>query len=199
MKLVLILAIASWSIKTLGQIPTNKTNGVIIDSSNGLGSDTNLKVVYTNNNSQISKPAFFLNGKLVNEVLLRTLNPTGIENVNVVKDNIKIDNIQYYGQIHITTKISYALKLISLTDLKHKYTNLKHKSIVFMIDGDVINADYDMYIVDENYLLTIIVDKIENTKEKIDLVLIKLLTKSQANIEKLKEIRIKGREVAFEQ
>jgi len=46
-------------------------------------------------------------------------------------------------------------------------------------------------------LLTIIVDKIENSKEKIDLELIKLLTKSDQNIKNSKKIRMRGTEVAL--
>ena len=66
-----------------------------------------------------------------------------------------------------------------------------------MIDGSIINADYDKYMVDESYLLTLIVDKIENSKENISLGLIKLVTKSAENIKKSKEIRIRGTEVAI--
>jgi hypothetical protein len=43
----------------------------------------------------------------------------------------------------------------------------------------------------------IIADKIENTKEKIDLGLIRLLTKSDVNIKKSKEISTRGTEVAL--
>lgn len=197
MKSLFILALTIWSASTFGQTPINKISGLIINSNDGLGSDTSLKVVYANKESHTNKPAYFLNGKLINETLLKTLNPTQIESVNVVKDSIRIDDIGYYGQVHIKTKSSYAFKLISLTDLKNKYTNLQHKSVVFMIDGSIINADYDKYMVDENYLLTIIVDKIENTKEKIDLGLIKLLTKSDENIKRSKEIRIRGTEVTL--
>ena len=178
MKTLLILVFAIWSTSTFGQDPTSKTNGLIINSSKGSERDTSLKVVYENKESHINKPAYFLNGKFVSETLLGTLNPIQIDSINVIKDSIQIDNIRYYGQIHIKTKSNYTLKLISLTDLKNKYTNLKDKSVVFMIDGSIINGDYDRYMVDESYLLTIIVDKIENTKEKIDLGLIKLLTKS---------------------
>ncbi len=177
---------AIWITRTFGQTPSNKE----------LEKDPGLKVVYANKESNINKPAYFLNGKFVSETLLGTLNPNQIESINVVKDNIQIDNIQYSGQIHITTKSSYAPKLISLTHLKEKYTNLKNKSALFMIDGSIINANYDKYMVDENNLLTIIVDKIENTQEKIDLGLIKLLTRSDENIRKSKEIRIRGTEVA---
>jgi hypothetical protein len=66
-----------------------------------------------------------------------------------------------------------------------------------MIDGNVINADYDKYMVDENYILQIIVDEVKNEKEKIDFELIKLLTRSEPNIKKSKEIRIRGNEVSL--
>jgi hypothetical protein len=197
MKTLFLLAFAIWSTSTFGQTPTNKTSGLILNSGKGLQGDTSLKVVYANKESNIKKPAYFLNDKLVSETLLGTLNPELIDSINVVKANIQIDSIQYFGQIHIKTKSGYNPKLISLTHLKDKYTNLKSKSVVFMIDGNIINADYDKYMVDESYLLTLIVDKIENSKENISLGLIKLLTKSAENIKKSKEIRIRGTEVAI--
>jgi hypothetical protein len=197
MKTLLILVITIWLTSIFGQTPINKTNPLILNSSKGIESDTILKVVYANGEGQINKVASFINGKFVNLTVLQALSPTQIDNINVIKDSIQIDNVQYYGQIHIKTKNSYAPKLISLTELKEKYTNLKNKSVLFMIDGNIINADYDKYMVDESYLLTMVVDKIENTKEKIDLGLIKLLTKSDENIKKSKEIRIRGTEVAL--
>lgn len=187
LKVLLILAFAIWSTSISGQTSSRKE----------VERDTSLKVVYANKETQVNKPAYFLNGKFVSETLVRTLNPIQIDSINVVKNSIQIDSIKYYGQIHIKTKTNYTLKLISLTDLKDKYTNLQDQSVVFMIDGSIINADYDSYMVDESNLLTIIVDKIENTKEKIDLGLIKLLTKSDENIKKAKEIRIRGTEVAL--
>ena len=68
-----------------------------------------------------------------------------------------------------------------------------------MIDGNIINGnyEYDKYMIDENNLLRIIVDKIENTKEKIDLGVIKLLTKSDENMKKLNEIKIRGTEIRY--
>ncbi len=197
MKTLLIFAFAILSTNSFGQNPNDKSTGLIINSNKESERDTSLKVVYTNKESNMKKLAYFLNDKFVSETLLGTLNPGQIESIDVVRDNIQIDSVQYYGQVHIKTKSSCILKLISLTDLKDKYTNLKNKPVVFMIDGNIVNADYDKYIVDESYLLTIIVDKIENTKEKIDLGLIKLLTKSDENIKKSKEIKIRGTDVVL--
>ena len=82
--------------------------------------------------------------------------------------------------------------LISLNDLKSKYTNLKNTPTIFMIDNEIINGDYDKYIVDENYLLRISIETIENRKEKLHFNLIQILTKTEENIRKSKEIIIRG-------
>lgn len=197
MKNILVLIVILVATNAFGQTATNKAAGVIIDSNKASENDTSLKVVYAGKLNNTHQAAYFLNDELVSQTLLVTLNPSLIESINVVKSNIQINNVQYYGQIHIKTKNHYYPKLISLTILKGKYTNLKDKSAIFMIDGSIVNADYDSYMVDENYLLTIIVDKVENSKENIDLGLIKILTKSEANIKKSKEIRIRGTEAAM--
>ena len=57
-----------------------------------------------------------------------------------------------------------------------------------------MNVDYDKYLVDENYILSIVVEKFENQNEKLNLNFIKLVTKSEENMKKSKEIRIRGKE-----
>ena len=167
--------------------------GVILFATTAFGQvDTVLKVVYANHQGHTRQIAHFLNDELVSYTLVETLNPKLIESINVVKSKIQINQVDYDGQIHIKTKNQYNPKAISLSALKEKYTNLKNKPTIFMLNGNVINADYDKYVVDENYLLTIIVDKVENSKEKIDVALIKLLTKSEENIKKSKEFIIRG-------
>jgi hypothetical protein len=47
-------------------------------------------------------------------------------------------------------------------------------------------------MVDENYLLQIVVDKVDLKSEKKDLYLVKLLTRTPENVRKSKEIRIRG-------
>lgn len=195
MKQIFILTLSFLAINAFGQSPINKSNGTDDVSKKILNTDTLLKVVYAEKTNKTRTPAYFLNDKFVSQSLL--LNPNLIGNIKVVKENIQVDNVQYYGQIHIKTKNNYSPKIISLTNLKDKYTNLKDKATIFMIDGNILDADYDKYLVDENYLLTIIVDKIENPKANINLNLIKLLTKSEENIKKSKEIRIRGTEVAL--
>jgi hypothetical protein len=196
MKNIFILAFTILSANAFGQVPANKINGLIIKPNNNLKYDTSLKVTYVNKESDTKKPAYFLNGKFISETLITTLNPLLIEGINIVKGDFRIDSVVYYGKIEIKTKNSYNPEVISLQQLKEKYIDLKRQPVIFMIDGVIINADYGNYFVDQNYLFRIIVDKIENTKENINFALIKLLTKSEKNLEESKKINIRGAEMS---
>jgi molybdopterin converting factor small subunit len=197
MKKFYILLFAFAATNSFGQTTNSNTPGIAADTKNTSVMDSTLKVVYAEKKDTIQTPAYFLNYKFVNQTFFGTLNPKLIESLTVVKANVQIDKVQYYGQIHIKTKDNYNPKIISLTDLKEKYTNLKDKPVLFMIDGIIINADYDNFVVDENNLLKIIVDKLQNAKESIDLGLIKLLTKSDENLKKANEIILRGTEVTM--
>src|SRR5688572_10430915 len=113
--------------------------------------DSTIKVLYADKITGEKKPAFFINGKFVGYSL--PIKPGDIDSIRVVKEDGQIDSNKYYGQIHIFTKKNYSPKLISLTALKEKYTILKNKSVVFTIDGNIVNSAYDKYLVDENNLL----------------------------------------------
>jgi len=111
-----------------------------------------------------------------------------------VKKPVKIESKQYAGQIFIKTKASYHPKLISLNDLKLKYTNPGKIHTLFMIDNKVVDENYDKYFVDENYILQIIVEKVENKAEKLKFNLVKLLTRTEENIKESKKIYLRGTE-----
>lgn len=156
--------------------------------------DTTLKVVYANKTNDNGKPAFYINEKFTASLVL---DPNVIESIRVEKREVQVGDKKYSGQIFIQTKSNYNPKLISLTALKDRYTNLADKPVVFMIDGEIVNAGYDKFLVDENYVLQVILDGIKNEKEKIDLAVIKLLTKTEENIKKSKEIRIRGVDITM--
>jgi hypothetical protein len=157
--------------------------------------DTMPKVHYVLKDTVTRTTAIFLDGKFLNQTLMGTLDPQQIESIKVLNENIRIDGVDYYGQVQIKTKNYYEPKAISLNELKEKYTNLKDKAALFMLDGNIISGDYDKYIVDENYLLSITIDSIKNPKENIDLGLVKILTKTKENIKKANQIIIRGAEM----
>jgi len=195
---ILLLLLAAT--KSFGQTKNVNIPRIFDDTIKKTEIDTAFRIVYVDKIKPDLKPAhqpaIIINGKFVNTLLLNSLNPHKIENIEVLNGDTLIDNVQYYGKIHIKTKSDYNPKSISLTELKNKYTNLNGKPVIFMIDGNIVNADYDNYLIDENNLLTIIVDKFQNAKENIDLGLIKLLTKSEGNIKNRKNI-IRGTEVTM--
>jgi hypothetical protein len=193
MRQILIIIIAFFTLNGYGQIKNLKVP--MVESTNTQfvsQNDTVLKVVYVNSKNTERSPAYYLNGQIVNETFLKTLNTKAIDNIRVEKQEINVETQKYYGQIFINTKEGYRPQLTSLSDLKSKYTDLRNTPTIFMIDNELINGDYDKFIVDENYLLRISIEKIENRKEKLHFNLIQILTKSEENIKKLKEIRIRG-------
>ncbi len=191
MKNIFSLAAILWATISFGQETNNKPLSALAGKTPT--SDTSLKVIYVD---EEKKPAAtFINGRFFQNQNLTSINPNDIEDLNVVKADTLIGNVQYSGLIYIRTKKDYPLRLVTLTELKNKYTNLKGKPAIFMVDGNFINGDYDNYLVDENNLLTIIVDKLQTEKEQINFGLIKLLTKSDENIRNRNRIIIRGTEV----
>ena len=191
MRQVLTIVIAFVKLNAFGQTTPIKVPLVSRNTQPESKIDTTLKVSYVDSNDSES-PAYYLNGQLLSETILKTLNPNEIESISVSHQEIQVDSQKYYGQIFIVTKRDYTPKLISLNDLKSKYTNLKNEPVIFMIDNEIIREDYDKCIVDENYLLNISIEKIDIGKEKLHFSFIQILTKTEENIKKSKEIYIRG-------
>jgi len=201
MRLIVIIASGFLTLSAFGQIRNIKVPEVrnikVSEDRNGgsnksVQRDTLLKVLYVDKNTQEKSPAYYLNGQFINGTIIKTLDPNRIENIRVEKLDLEIEEIKYDGQIFIETKADYKPKLISLTELKLKYTNIKNGSTLFMIDNEIVNEDFDNYLVDENFLLRISVQKIENAKEKLNLNLVSILTKTEQNIKKVNTIWIRG-------
>lgn len=156
------------------------------------GNDSILQVSYVNADDSVRKPIYYINGKLISHIILKTINPQFIDKINVVKRDTVIDGKNYYGEIHIQLKKDYKPQFISLADLKLRYTRQANASSIFMIDDEIISGDYRKYIVDENYILKIIVERIDVNEENLQVNVIRLLTKTEENIKKSKQIWIRG-------
>ncbi|MEN9876767.1 MAG: hypothetical protein RLZZ529_1764 [Bacteroidota bacterium] len=183
---MLLVIAASYSQTLTGKVP-----GVTISKPYS-ANDTLINVIY--NKPRIlsnKKPAFYINGTLTNQNILRTLNQIEIETMTIEKEEFKIDTIKYYGKIFITTKKPYKPKIISLSNLKTKYLKSLKGPIIFQIDNEQVIGDYDQYPIDEKYILKIIVEDFENKKEKLKLHFIKIILKTEENIKKANN-RIRG-------
>ena len=195
MKQFLIITALLLTLNSFGQTKDEKVNGSLTSNKQSISVfDTIPKVSYITKSLTERNPVYYINEQLVNSTALTTLDPKIIESINVVKKPVKIESKQYAGQIFIKTKASYHPKLISLNDLKLKYTNPGKIHTLFMIDNKVVDENYDKYFVDENYILQIIVEKVENKAEKLKFNLVKLLTRTEENIKESKKIYLRGTE-----
>lgn len=194
MKLVVLVSLIFLSNYATGQISSSLNGSSKIDTELNNVLDTTINVIYIKKDSAQKKPAFFLDGKFIPASLLGSskTNPTKIKSINIVSEPIKIDNIEYSGKVQIFSIDNYLPKPISLKALKEKYTNLNNKPTLFMIDGNLVNEESSDYIVDEKNILSISIEGISVKDEHLDFSLFKILTRSEENIKKSKEIRIKG-------
>lgn len=182
MKLNLSIVIVLLSITTFGQL-TGKVKGLNITKKASVN-DTVIKVVYKNkiaNNP--NPPAIFFNGKWVSNSLLSTINPQNITSVNVIKKDTIIDSVKYYGRIMIQGNSNNNHNYMSLNEFKSKYVSSSENVSVFQIDGNIIDDDYNGYLIDEKNILRVIVTPVDNPKQKIKIDFIHLFTKIPKNIE----------------
>ncbi|GHB73698.1 hypothetical protein [Persicitalea jodogahamensis] len=120
------------------------------------------------------------------------MNPRYVQDVSVEKGEIEVNGVKYPAKVSIETKADYRPNFISLNDFKEKHVDIKEKSILFQIDDEIVLDDYDNYMIDENYILKTIVEKVKN--KRLNFTLIKLLTRSEKNLQDSKRIMIRGQE-----
>ena len=151
-------------------------------------------MVYKNKNNAGIQPVYFVNSKKIDSSIIKTIDPNSIESINVIKEEIEIEGEKFYGKVDIKMKKNYNPEFISLSDFKLKYVTQSDASAIFLVDNEIIKGDYSTFIIDQNYILKVIVDKIERQDESLRIDVIRLLTKSEDNIKKSKEIRIRSSE-----
>jgi len=161
--------------------------------------NSKIKVIYNDSLNKFhskKKPAgIFFNGTFVGDQrVLNVINPKKIESLNIEKEKFEKNGKEYYGKILVKMKSDYKPNFISLKELTSKYLTLNTSPIIYQIDENVINQDYNEYSVDENFILKIILSKIKTSEKNNEINLIKLITKTPENIKKANEIRIKGPE-----
>ena len=184
--MMLLVIAASYS-----QVLTGKVPGVNISKPYSMN-DSIIRVIYsTPRLNSTKKPAYYINGTLVNQNILQTLNQNEIESINIEKEEVEIDNIKYEGKIFINTKNAYKPQIISLNNLKEKYFKSIKGPVIFQIENEQVIGDYDEYPIDEKYIFKIIVEDFENKKEKLKLHFIKIILKTEENIKKANN-RIRG-------
>jgi len=139
-----------------------------------------------------------LNDKYVASEVLNTLNPNNIESIQIEKNKIQIDGIEYYGKIIVKTKSNSNLSLLKISDFVKKYTDIRDEKYIFLIDGEILNADKNLMFIDEKNIMQIKVTKLDKIEDfKNNLFLIELLTRTKENLKKANTIYIRGNELSM--
>lgn len=150
-------------------------------------------ISYKDTNTKEKAPAYFLNGKHINENVLKSIDLKKIASLNVQKDSLVIGDKIYYGSIQVETNDDYNPRLITLNYLNEnhiKLPNEKH-SVLFFLDEEIIDADYNDYLIDINNILKIEVQYIDNINGIKNIKIINLLTKSDKNLREHNKIIIR--------
>ncbi len=139
-------------------------------------------------------PAIYVDGKLVHSSIMAGLKPEGIDSLTVDKGYREIYGKKYDGALYIYLKKDYIPDLISLNEIKKKYTKLGNQTVLFMIDGKAIQDDYDQYQLDKSRIISLTIEPIKNTTAKLDLTLLKLVTNTPMILKGEGGFRIRGNE-----
>lgn len=177
--------------------PKNETKGLFLKDSLGnfRDSEGNLISEIEKNKSfeKLQKfkanknhAAVLLDSVLVHPNIMTYLNPNEIEKINVVKGTVIISGEKYNGQILITTKKPKDIHLISLEEIKHKFTKSKKQHSIFMINGQFIKNEIETIKIDERFIHNVNLldsDYFENLKnQKINVDIVSITTKKPENL-----------------
>jgi hypothetical protein len=102
MRYLLIMTLAFFGANASAQSLITQRPGFVDRLSATSDSTTQFKLVCKSTFNPDVKIAFFVDDKL--EPSIHNINPNQIEKILVVRDSIRVDSIQYVGQIRITLK-----------------------------------------------------------------------------------------------
>lgn len=146
--------------------------------------------VYTKQKSTNLSPLIYLDNKHVENLYIKAINADIIENIKVEKDSISLNGNKYYGKILISLKKGYKPALISLNEVKQKYTNVTTPTI-FTINREIIKDDYDKVLLDEKFIHNIEISELTIPKEEINITMINIFTRTTENIENSNRIYLR--------
>jgi len=159
--------------------------------------NSEVKVFYLDNSSKFhsdqKSSGIFVDEKFIgSQEVLSFINPDKIETIKIEKEKYEMNGIEYYGKILIKMKSNYSPKFLKLEELSAKHLELNGNPIIYQIDSKVIENQKNEILIDENFILKIVVEKVKTSEKNTEINLIRIITKTSENIKKANEIRIKG-------
>lgn len=195
MKKIIILSFGLFMFKS---VYAQKVNGLKMSKQNQQYSENDsIPKLVMPQKWEIEKPIVVLNDKYVASEVLNTLNPNKIESIKIEKNKIQIEGIEYNGKIIVKTKPNYDLSLLKINEFVKKYTDIKDGKYIFLIDGEVINVDENLMLIDEKNVMQIKISKLDKIENSKNLYLITLLTRTKENLNKANTLYIRGNELSM--
>lgn len=137
-------------------------------------------------------PLIYLDGLLLHHIDLNTINPDSIQAIEVKKDDPSDPAIGQRGAIYITTHENYHPKIVSLTTILTSYVDTdKDLPHLLLINGKPVQHAYDDYYIDEKYILKVEVTYVKQADQLLDLYVIDLITRTEANLKEANTIYIR--------
>lgn len=173
--LFIVLTLICIATSTLGQDINYSLPDIKLDKYKTPVAESNaIPVFYSHHDRNNSHAAIFLNGDFIGGKLTDCLNPKSLKRVYISKGDTLIDHTMYSGKIYIESNDNYSFQIISLTELKNKYTNLAGIPVVFMLGEEFIYGNYDKCFIDANNLSRIFVNKLQAGREGLNIGIIKM-------------------------
>ncbi|WP_104381337.1 hypothetical protein [Sphingobacterium sp. HMA12] len=143
--------------------------------------DTLPKVAYKDLN-ETPLPKIEMQGKNYLGEAMRSLKSEGVKSVDINKER---------GVVIVELKPEYHPVLMSLSDIKKKYTNVKSEHVIFRIEDSFVQNNPKEVLVDASNIMLISVSLVKFVSDIEDLYMITLIPRTDKNIKKFNEIRIR--------
>ena len=133
----------------------------------------------------------FLDSTLIEEYFL--FDPLKIDNIFIGKGFDSLNSPK--GAIYIKSKNKLDYNFLSLSDVKKLNNINKRTTVIFMLNDKFLTDHITNYKIDSSYILKVQIKKLKEfdyiKKKYKDITIINLLTRTKANIEAEKIIRIR--------
>lgn len=168
--------------------------------------DTTIDVVYSNNQKNGDIPACFIDSVLVDLNTVTWINPIAVSDIKVIKRDTTIGSRHFKHQLVIKTHDTIHVNLMSLSEIRSKYTKPSSNKAIFVLKNRLSNkndfiTDDQRFRIDRNYIFRIIVDQMNLAdpvqNEPIPIDVIRILFRTQENIDEANQIMIRGTDTVY--
>ena len=204
MKPLIIVVFSCFTLLSLGQVQNEKVQvQERIEAKRNPPftlNDTTIDVVYQNIKPEDKTIACFIDKALIDYNSVLWINPNAIKDVKIIKKDTVINGLNYSHQLHVKTHDSIPVNLMSLSEIKRKYTRSSSNECIYVLNNRLGNKEEFITNnpetkVDKNFIFRIKVDQLNfpgmNPQKPLNVDVIRILFRTKENIEEANKIWIR--------